>query len=157
MLIECLLFFLSFLPSSSNLAFRRCRTLSSGEVSARGGEEKRGEEAEGSGLEDLDQFRPSKLTCRFAVMCTMDQLMRWAVSAPDGIKHVFARFEILVSNLTFCVLSVACSATFSLTFASFVGRIDDLEKSIGELMAQAGIEEEADKAAAAKTSAAPAE
>lgn len=29
------------------------------------------------------------------------------------------------------------------------GRIDDLEKSIGELMAQAGIEEEADKAAAA--------
>ena len=30
-----------------------------------------------------------------------------------------------------------------------LGRIDDLEKSIGELMAQAGIEEEADKAAAA--------
>lgn len=30
------------------------------------------------------------------------------------------------------------------------GRIDDLEKSIGELMAQAGIEEEADKAGAAK-------
>jgi hypothetical protein len=28
------------------------------------------------------------------------------------------------------------------------GRIDDLEKSIGELMAQAGIEEEAEKATA---------
>lgn len=35
------------------------------------------------------------------------------------------------------------------------GRIDDLEKSIGELMAQAGIEEEADKAAAPKQIAAP--
>jgi hypothetical protein len=33
------------------------------------------------------------------------------------------------------------------------GRIDDLEKSIGELMAQAGIEEEADKAAAAAAAA----
>ena len=31
------------------------------------------------------------------------------------------------------------------------GRIDDLEKSIGELMAQAGIEEEADKAKPAIT------
>jgi hypothetical protein len=37
------------------------------------------------------------------------------------------------------------------------GRIDDLEKSIGELMAQAGIEEEADKAAASKNGAAAAE
>lgn len=36
------------------------------------------------------------------------------------------------------------------------GRIDDLEKSIGELMAQAGIEEEADKAAKGGAAAAPA-
>ena len=35
------------------------------------------------------------------------------------------------------------------------GRIDDLEKSIGELMSQAGIEEEAEKASA-KPAAAPA-
>ena len=48
--------------------------------------------------------------------------------------------------LTFFSAALLC---FAVSVDEMGGRIDDLEKSIGELMAQAGIEEEAAKNGAA--------
>jgi heat shock factor-binding protein 1 len=104
-------------------------------------------------------------------MQTRFQTMSNAIIGRSQCKHTRAigqaaaadgRAESLSVSLLFELIStlllLALVFTLSLTSSSFAvdemgGRIDDLEKSIGELMAQAGIEEEADKAAAAAAAA----
>lgn len=58
-------------------------------------------------------------------------------------------FRLLTPSHSRCSVPLSC-----LSVDEMGGRIDDLEKSIGELMAQAGIEEEADKASAKPAAAA---
>jgi hypothetical protein len=50
-----------------------------------------------------------------------------------------------------CPLTHLHSHVYSSTVDEISGRIDNLEKSVGDLMTQAGIEEDADKKAAEST------